>query len=120
MYQIIFYQDSRGKSEVEEYIVNLNKKKTKDSHIKLNKIIAYMRMLKEQGLRLGTPYLKHLDGDIWELRPLRDRILFAYWDNNKFIILSQFIKKTQKTPKREIEKAKGYLEEYKKRSGNNE
>lgn len=29
MYQIIFYQDSRGTSEVEEYIVNLNKKKLK-------------------------------------------------------------------------------------------
>lgn len=41
MYQIIFYQDRGGKSEVQEYIVNLNKKKTKDSHIKLNKIIAY-------------------------------------------------------------------------------
>lgn len=117
MYQIIFYQDSRGTSEVEEYIVNLNKKKTKDSHIKLNKIISYMRMLKEQGLSLGTPYIKHLDNDIWELRPLRDRILFAYWDNNKFIILSQFIKRTQKTPKREIEKAKSYLEDYKKRRG---
>lgn len=109
MYQIIFYQDSRGTSEVEEYIVN------KDSHIKLNKIISYMRMLKEQGLSLGTPYIKHFDNDIWELRPLRDRILFAYWDNNKFIILSQFVKRTQKTPKREIEKAKSYLEDYKKR-----
>ncbi len=73
-----------------------------------------MRMLKEQGLSLGTPYIKHLDNDIWELRPLRDRILFAYWDNNKFIILSQFVKRTQKTPKREIEKAKSYLEDYKK------
>lgn len=29
IYQIIFYQDSRGKSEVEEYGVNLNKKKQK-------------------------------------------------------------------------------------------
>ena len=45
---------------------------------------------------------------------MRDRILFAYWDNNKFIILSQFVKRTQKTPKREIEKAKSYLEDYKK------
>ena len=64
---------------------------------------------------MGYPYLKHLDGDIWELRPLRDRILFAYWNNNSFIILSHFFKQTQKTPKREIERAKRYLEDYKKR-----
>lgn len=75
-----------------------------------------MRRLKERGLALGTPYIKHIDEEIWELRPLRDRILFAYWENNKFIILSYFIKQTQKTPKKEIEKAKRYLYDYKKRS----
>ena len=41
--------------------------------------------------------------------------LFAYWDNNKFILLSIFMKKTQKTPKKEIEKAKRYLKEYRGR-----
>jgi len=69
-------------------------------------------MLKEKGLSLGTPYIKHIDGEIWELRPLRDRILFAYFDNNEFILLSIFMKQTQKTPQREIEKAKRYLEDY--------
>ena len=72
-------------------------------------------MLRENGLSIGEPYIKHLDNDIWELRPLRDRILFAYFDNNKFILLSIFIKQTQKTPQREIEKAKKLLEDYKKR-----
>ena len=65
---------------------------------------------------VSTPYIKHLDTEIWELRPLRDRILFAYWDNNKFILLSYFMKQTQKTPPREIEKAKRLLKDYKNRS----
>ncbi len=30
----------------------------------------------EHGTAAGEPYVKHLDGEIWELRPLRDRILF--------------------------------------------
>lgn len=77
-------------------------------------------MLSLNGLRLGEPYIKHLDNDIWELRPLRDRILFAYWDNNRFILLSIFMKQTQKTPQREIDKAKRNLEDFIKRSGNNE
>ena len=75
-----------------------------------------MRRLSDRGLNLGAPYIKHVDQEIWELRPLRDRILFAYWENNKFIILSHFMKQTQKTPKKEIEKAKRYLYDYKKRS----
>ena len=70
----------------------------------------------KHGTAAGEPYVKHLDGDIWELRPLRDRILFFAWDGNSFILLSCFMKSTQKTPKREIEKAKRLMEDFKKRS----
>lgn len=72
-------------------------------------------MLKINGLNLGEPYIKHIENEIWELRPLRDRILFASWSNNKFILLSVFMKQTQKTPRREIEKAKELLKDYKRR-----
>ena len=117
MYQIIFYTDKNGKSEVYNYIENLRaKSNNKNERIKLNKITAYINQLSKHGLSIGEPYIKHLDNDIWELRPLRDRFLFAYWSNNKFIILSQFMKQTQKTPQKEIEKAKRFLEDYKKRS----
>lgn len=118
MYNIVFYKDKNGKSEIEDYLLKLQKKKDKDSRIKLNKITAYIDMLLKYGTNMGTPYVKHLDDEIWELRPLRDRILFAYWENNKLILLSIFMKKTQKTPQREIKKAKRYLEDFRKRSGN--
>ena len=68
----------------------------------------------------NIPYIKHLDKEIWELRPIRDRILFASLYNNKFILLSIFMKQTQKTPKNEIEKAKKFLDDYRKRSEKNE
>ncbi len=118
MYNVFFYKDKNGKSEIEEYLLKLQKKKDKDSRIKFNKITAYIDMLLKHGITIGEPYIKHLNGDIWELRPLRDRILFAYWNNNKFILLSVFIKQTRKTPKKEIEKAKRYLQDFKKRSDN--
>ena len=57
-------------------------------------------------------YIKHLQNDIWELRPIRDRILFAYLKNNKIIILTIFMKQTQKTPQREIERAEKYLKDF--------
>lgn len=112
MYNVIFYEDKRGRSEIEEYLKKLHKKKDKESKIKLSKITAYMNMLKKQGCNIGEPYIKHLEDEIWELRPLRDRILFAYFDNNEFILLSIFMKKTQKTPKSEIQKAKRNLKNY--------
>jgi len=120
MYEIEIYQDKNGKSEIKEYIKNLQKNKNKDSNIKFNKIIEYIKLLKENGLNLGSQYIKHLDEEIWQLRPIRDRILFAYYGDNKFVLLSVFLKRTQKTPKREIEKAKKMLEDYKKGGNNNE
>lgn len=71
------------------------------------------------GTRAGEPYVKHLDGDIWELRPLRDRILFAGWVDGRFILLHHFVKGTQKTPGREIEQARRNLADIIERSKGN-
>jgi phage-related protein len=35
--------------------------------------------------------LKRLDGEIWELRPIRDRILFAAYMQDAFVLLHYFI-----------------------------
>lgn len=116
MYKIEIYEDKNGKSEIKEYIKKLQRQNNKNNNIKLNKIISYIRKLKEYGLLLGMPYIKHLNNEIWELRPLRNRILFAYYKEDKFVLLSIFMKKTQKTPSKEIEKAKKALQDYKNRS----
>lgn len=115
MYEIEFYEDINGKSEVYDYIQQLRKNLNKGNKQKLKKIDMYIDLLAQEGLKLTEPYIKKIDKEIWELRPLRDRILFASWCNNKFILLSIFMKQTQKTPKREIEKAIKLLEDFKKR-----
>lgn len=112
MYEIFFYRDKHGREPVKEYITDLSTRKDKDSRIKLNKIMDYVKILSEYGIHAGEPYIKHVDGDIWELRPLRDRILFAAWDGNGFILLHVFMKQTQKTPQREIKRAKRNLSDY--------
>ncbi len=122
MYNIKVYQDENGNSEITDYLHKLKKgyNNSKNDRIKYNKIIAYIRLLSERGITLGEPYIKHLQNDIWELRPIRDRILFAYKRNNIFILLTVFVKDTQKTPIKEIERAKRNLEDYIKRSDNRE
>lgn len=116
-YKIIFYKDENGKNQIKDYMLELNSNKNnnKNSKIKFNKIISYMKMLQIKGLSLGEPYIKHIENEIWELRPLRDRILFAKLNKNKFILLNIFMKCTDKTPRSEIEKAKRYLKKYKGR-----
>lgn len=109
MHEIHFYRDRNGKEPVLEYLREISRKKDKDSRIKANKINDYIEVLSQYGTQAGEPYIKHLDGDIWELRPLRDRILFVAWVNGSFVLLHHFMKQTQKTPAREIDKAKREL-----------
>ncbi len=117
MFTIEFYEDERGYSDVKEFIMDLNDKAAtnKDARINLDKVVAYIDVLEELATRVGTPVTKHLDGEIWELRPLANRILYAYYENGVYVLLHHFIKKTQKTPKSEIEKAKREIEDYRRR-----
>jgi phage-related protein len=120
MYHVIFYEDKNGKSEVLDFIHGLNRKAqdgNKDARVNLRKIGTYMDALIEEGTRIGEPVTKHLSGEIWELRPLKNRILYAYYENDTFIILHHFVKKTRKTPRREIERALNNLADYRERNG---
>lgn len=119
MYKIYFYRDKNGSRPVADYIRELAGKDDKDSRIKLHKIQDYINALSEYGLRLKEPYMKHLDSEIWELRPFRNRILFVSWHNRSFVLLHHFVKKTQKTPAREIEKAKRELKDLMERGLDN-
>ncbi len=115
MYKIHFYKDSKGNQPVKEYILQLKSKKGKDSRIKVTKIQDYIKVLRRDGTRAGEPFVKHIEGDLWELRPIDDRIFFIAWNGGSFVLLHQFQKKTQKTPQREIDKAKREIEDLKKR-----
>ena len=120
MYSVRFYKDKDGNEPLKEYLKELGAKTDKNSRINYNKIRDYIKMLAEYGTRAGEPYVKHIGGDIWELRPLSNRILFFGYDGRQFILLSHFVKKTQKTPKREIEQAKRLMADYVERSNGNE
>lgn len=115
MHKVYFYRDRNGREPIAEYLAELSGKNDKDSRIKLTKIRDYMKALSVYGTQAGEPYIKHLDGEIWELRPLRDRILFVAWTDGGFVLLHHFMKKTQKTPSREIEKAKRELADLRER-----
>ena len=115
MYEVIFYRDEKGHVPVEKYLIELAEKGDKDSRIKFNKIQEYIELLTEYGTRAGEKVVKHIEGKIYELRPLKDRILFCVYVNGVFVLLHPFRKTTRKTPKSEIEKAKREYEDLMRR-----
>jgi phage-related protein len=72
------------------------------------KTIRVIDLLEEFGNKLGMPHSKHIDDGIFELR-IRGRreirILYCF-EGNSSIMLNAFIKKTEKTPSQEMNKAK--------------
>ena len=70
-----------------------------------------VRLVQTVGLeRVHEPYIKHIEDRIWEIR-LRGRAgiaraLYVTAAGRRVVILRVFVKKTQKTPRREIELAR--------------
>ena len=122
MYEIIFDEQIKEIKEFIAYLEDLkkNKNRNKSDKIRFNKIVAYLNKLEEYGTWIGMPFTRHLESGIWELRPLDDRILYALVENNKFILLNYFVKKSRKTPKNEIKIAKRNRELFLQRGGENE
>lgn len=118
MYKIVFYQDLKGYSQVKELLISLRLKKDKNSRVNLRKIEDIINKLRENGLSIGMPYIRKINEDIWEMRPLRNRILFFCYENEKFVLLHSFVKKTNKTPKKEIDKVIREMNNYIKGENN--
>lgn len=55
--------------------------------------MGYVKALSQYSTQIGEPCIKHLDGDIWKLRSIRDRILFVAWLDGNYILLHHFMKK---------------------------
>lgn len=69
------------------------------------------QLIAEHGLnRLREPYVKHLDGALWEMRMSgRDgiaRAIYVTARGHRVVVVRVFIKKTEKTPRGEIELAR--------------
>ena len=84
--------------------------------------IHIMEMIEEFGRNLGMPQTKNLGDGLFEIRAKGKegigRSLFALVVEDEIVILHSFIKKSQKTPKKELEKARKRLKELKNEQDN--
>jgi phage-related protein len=67
-----------------------------------------VELIQSHGLdRMREPYVKHLEGPLWEIRMKGkdgiSRAIYVTAKGRRVVIVRAFVKKTQKTPRREID-----------------
>lgn len=111
-FEIIAYEKEDKTCPVRLFIKSLDKKM-------YAKVLHDIDILKSRGTTLREPYSKYLGDGIFELRSKEGsniaRTLYFFTAGKKIILTNGFIKKTQKTPRQEIVKAKKYRLDYLKR-----
>ena len=110
-WKVEYYKTTEGKSPVKDFIDSL-------SNEGQAKYIFITKLLKEYGIHVREPYVRQITGHkkLYEIR-IKDktgisRILYFAHTGRKFILLHGFIKKTAKTPLREIEIAEKRMTDY--------
>ncbi|MBI5894001.1 MAG: type II toxin-antitoxin system RelE/ParE family toxin [Deltaproteobacteria bacterium] len=111
---IDYYKDTQGNEPVKEFLNSLSR----TARAKAMRLIEF---LTERGVLLKEPYTRQVKGKIRELR-IKDiqgaiRILYFTYTGKRFILLHGFIKKTEKTPEREIEIAEKRMNDFINKEG---
>src|SRR3989344_5051017 len=99
-WEILFFETARGEKIVKEFIKSFGGST-------ISKIASEVDLLKDNGPFLGMPYSKKLTKDLYELRvrgKQEIRIIYGFVGKTVYL-LHAFVKKTQKTPIKEIETA---------------
>ena len=113
-YKAVFYKKAEGTEPAKLFLSSLDNK----MRAKMTRTID---IFEARGTDLREPYSKHLDDGIFEFRAQLgnniSRVLYFFIVGNRAILTHGFIKKTNKTPPEEIQKAKLYRTDYLSRKG---
>jgi phage-related protein len=111
---VVFYVEERGREPVREFLERLD--------LRTQARFAWsIEQLRIRNITAREPLVKHIEGKIWELRRESQtniyRLLYSLLPNRRILILHGFQKKSQKTPRFEIELAKRRLTAFLQREG---
>lgn len=117
LFNVLYYKKSNGSCPFLEFYETLDTKWKA-------RTLRLLLLLEENGNELREPYSKPLEDGIFELRVKSgnniSRALYFFAVGRKIIITHGFVKKTNKTPKKEINLAKEYRKDYLERNKRNE
>ncbi len=99
--RVVFYRNASGREPVRDWLRSLDRES--------KKIIGDDIKTVQYGWPVGMPLVKNLGNGLWEVRcRLRDgiaRIVFVV-EEGLMVVIHGFIKKSQKTPRKELETAR--------------
>lgn len=108
-FDVMLYETSNGDCPVQDFLDSLDDKMAA-------KMYGMIKLLEEYVPALRMPYSEHLQNGIFELRAKvssnTTRVLYFFYVNKKIILTNGFVKKTQKTPKKELLTAMKYKKDY--------
>ncbi len=111
-FEVIFYDKPDGTEPAKDFIISLPEAMNA-------KFLKILEILQKRGYNLREPFSKPLKDGIFELRAQVgndiSRVLYFFYVGKKVILTNGFIKKTQKTPQKEIDLALKYKNDYLKR-----
>ena len=112
MFDIVFYRLPDGTAPVEAFLDELEPKMRA-------KALYGLSILKEYGNELREPYSKPVGNGLFELRIKFSsditRIFYFFFAGNQIILTNGFVKKTVKTPRGEIDRARRYRDDHERR-----
>lgn len=98
-----FYLNEDGTSPVEQFLDTLDPKTRARFQWSL-------QQLRTRNVQAREPLVRHVEGDLWELREESRtniyRIVYSFFTGRRIVFLHGFQKKTQKTPRGELEIAR--------------
>lgn len=111
-YEMVFYEKENGRIPVRDFLDSL------PTHQRA-KCLRDLEVLSEKGAKLRPPASKHLRNGIFELRiPTsgeQARVFYFFYQDGSIILTNGFLKKTQKTPPRELNRAIRYKNDWERR-----
>ena len=117
VFEVIFFATDAGWQPVKEFLDGLDVKMR-------NKVLDNLKHLQIHGNHLREPYSKPLGDGIFELRTRFGsditRAFYFFYIGNRIVLTHGFVKKTQKTPQQEIERAREYRAMYHMREENHD
>lgn len=117
MYEVVFYEDKNGNSEIGDYFEKISQSKQKQDKAIYLKMRHQIKMLQALGPVLHTPQAKKLKGYRHQLRPMPERVFYGVWKKNNFVLLNHYAKKKDETDPRQIERALSLLDDWYERKG---
>src|SRR5689334_19285626 len=109
-----FYLEASGRSPIEEFLDHLDLKTR-------TRFRWSMEQLRMRNVQAREPLVRHLEGELWELREESQtniyRMIYFFFTGRRIIFLHGFQKKSQKTPRKELEIARRRYQDFLDREG---